>query len=39
MADGLGKDYEYPFEVAPEEEIRFRDAGAVADRPAGVPSA
>ncbi|MEL7467041.1 MAG: FMN-binding glutamate synthase family protein [Pseudomonadota bacterium] len=30
--------YEYPFEMAPEDEIRFRDAGAVEGRPAGVPS-
>ncbi|MEL6792172.1 MAG: hypothetical protein AAFP78_01875, partial [Pseudomonadota bacterium] len=30
--------YEYPFEMASEEEIRFRDAGAVEGRPAGVPS-
>ena len=32
------KPYQYPFEMAPEEEIRFRDAGADPSRPAGVPS-
>lgn len=30
--------YEYPFEMASEDEIRFRDAGSVEGRPAGVPS-
>ena len=30
--------YRYPFELASEDEIRFRDTGAVPDRPAGVPS-
>lgn len=32
------KPYEYPFEMAPEDEIRFRDAGAIEGKPAGVPS-
>ena len=32
------KPYEYPFEMASEDEIRFRDAGAEEGRPAGVPS-
>ena len=26
------KGYEYPFEMAPEDEIRFRDAGAIEGR-------
>ena len=44
MADDLndaaskGAPYEYPFEVASEDEIRFRDAGAVEGLPTGVPS-
>ena len=38
MAHDLSKPYEYPFDVASEEEIRFRDAGAINGRPAGVPS-
>ena len=38
MADDLNKPYEYPFELPAEEEIRFKDAGAVEGRPAGVPS-
>ena len=32
------KPYEYPFEMAPEDEIRFRDEGAIEGKPAGVPS-
>lgn len=41
MADDLkegAQPYQYPFEMAPEDEIRFRDAGAIDGRPAGVPS-
>ena len=38
MADDLNEPYEYPFELPPEDEIRFRDSGAVEGRPAGVPS-
>ena len=44
MVDDLKNDadtdtrYEYPFQTAPEEEIRFRDAGATDGRPSGVPS-
>ena len=34
----LSKPYDYPFELPPEEEIRFQDAGAIEGRPAGVPS-
>ena len=37
MADDLDKPYDYPFEVAPEEEIKF-GVGAIDGRPAGVPS-
>ena len=37
MADDLNKPYEYPFELPAEEEIRFKDAGAVEGRQ-GVPS-
>ncbi len=37
MVDDLNTPYEYPFEVASEEEIRFSD-GAIEGRPAGVPS-
>lgn len=38
MADETAQGYTYPFELPPEEEIRFQDAGAVEGRPAGVPS-
>ena len=38
MAHDLNKPYEYPFDLPPEEEIRFQDAGAVEGRPAGVPT-
>lgn len=38
MADDLNKPFEYPFDMAAEDEIRFRDAGAVEGRPAGSPS-
>ncbi|MBF2759200.1 MAG: FMN-binding glutamate synthase family protein [Ectothiorhodospiraceae bacterium AqS1] len=37
MADDLKGGREFPFELPPEDEIRFRDAGARADRPAGIP--
>jgi hypothetical protein len=37
MAHDLSKPYDYPFELPPEDEIRFKDAGAVEGRPAGVP--
>ena len=37
MAHDLDKPYEYPFEVATEEEIKFQK-GAIEGRPAGVPS-
>lgn len=37
MADDMNKPYEYPFEVASEEEIKFGD-GAIEGKPAGVPS-
>jgi len=37
MADDLDKPYEYPFEVASEDEIKF-GIGAIDGRPAGVPS-
>ena len=36
MADDNSPDYCYPFEMASEDEIRFRDAGSVNDRPAGI---
>ena len=38
MAHDLSKPYDYPFELPPEDEIRFKDAGAVEGRPAGVPA-
>ncbi len=38
MADDLKQAYQYPFDLPPEEEIRFQDAGSVLERPAGVPS-
>ena len=38
MAHDLSKPYTYPFELPPEEEIRFQDEGAIEGRPAGVPS-
>ena len=38
MAHDLSKPYDYPFELPPEDEIRFKDGGAVEGRPAGVPS-
>ena len=38
MSDSDNKPYDYPFELPAEEEIRFADAGAISDRPAGVPS-
>lgn len=38
MTDDQDTDYRYPFEVAPEDEIRFQDAGSIVRRPAGVPS-
>lgn len=38
MAEEQAEGYQYPFEVASEDEIRFRDAGAVAELPAGVPA-
>ena len=37
MAHDLDKPYEYPFEVASEDEIKF-SKGAIKGRPAGVPS-
>jgi methylamine---glutamate N-methyltransferase subunit C len=37
MAHDLNKPYEYPFEVATEDEIKF-SKGAIKGRPAGVPS-
>ena len=37
MANDIEKPYEYPFEVASEEEIKFSN-GAIKGRPAGVPS-
>ena len=37
MADDLDKPYEYPFEVASEDEIKF-GVGAIEGKPAGVPS-
>ncbi len=37
MADDLNNSYQYPFEEAPEELVRFGD-GAIQGRPAGVPS-
>ena len=37
MADDLNKSYQYPFEEASEELVRFGD-GAIQGRPAGVPS-
>lgn len=37
MAHDLDKPYEYPFEMASEEEIKF-GVGAIDGRPAGVPS-
>jgi hypothetical protein len=36
MAHDLNKPYEYPFEPASEEEIKF-GVGAIEGRPAGVP--
>ena len=38
MKDGADAPYEYPHDLPPEDEIRFRDAGADPNRPAGVPS-
>ena len=38
MADDLTQSYEFPFEPASEDEVRFHDAGAVEGRPAGVQS-
>lgn len=37
MADDLNEPYEYPFELASEDEIKFSE-GAIKGRPAGVPS-
>ena len=37
MAHDLTKPYQYPFEMPSEDEISFLD-GAIAGRPAGVPS-
>ncbi|MCF6233482.1 MAG: FMN-binding glutamate synthase family protein [Rhodobacteraceae bacterium] len=37
MAHDLNKPYEYPFEMASEDEIKFGEA-AIEGRPAGVPS-
>ena len=38
MAHDLTQPYDYPFELPPEDEIRFHDEGAIEGRPAGVPS-
>lgn len=37
MVDDMSGPYEYPFEMADEDEIKFGD-GAIEGRPAGVPS-
>ena len=36
MADDMTEKYEYPFEMASEEDIKFGQ-GAIEGRPAGVP--
>ncbi len=37
MVDDMSTSYEYPFEIASEDEIRFGE-GAIEGRPAGVPA-